>query len=963
LVHAGIGLMMLSELLVGTSAVESQFTAQDGQVKNFAEDRRTFELAIVDSSGTQADDTVVIHRSLLIEGQTVRHGELPFDATVLRLIPNTAWQFRPLASQERNLATAGFGLTAAPIPERRSTGTDQDAKFEMPAAYVMLTKKNTPESLGTYLLSTVRMSHWDDSKNQPEKIVVGDKQYEVSLRPKRIYKSFWIEVVDARQDNYVGTQTARNFSTDVRLLDADNRLILEKRIWMNNPLRYAGETYYQSGFNDAMGADLTTLQVVSNRGWMIPYVSCMIVAVGLLCQFSFTLLRFVKRRERAPQGDGRSQDQIGAARTDRGRSHHRPDGPTAKPKHHSRFAPVLSRAAPFAVLLLAAVLLLRVATTAPKPYEGMNLAAFGELPVMEQGRCKPFDTLARSTLRIISKQETFRDKDNRQQPAIRWLLDVISGAPEASHHRVFKIENFDLQQLLRVAPRARYLYSHEEIKGRIEQLAQAADEAQEIERQDPAKLTLLQRKTVDFMRRYREFLDIVEAFEVVDLPPLSTDGAAPDGKERSHAEVRNELIARLTRQHALAEHSQPPLAVPTQMAGGESEWETLASAMLHDYVHENLPPDISSQFPQSSAAMPLLTEVLAAYRDQNAGRFNTAVKDYRDYLVEHPPLEFVAERINYESFFNRLAPFYLASWLYLGVFVLAASAWLAWSRPLRRAAFWLAVFCLVLHTFALVSRIYISGRPPVTTLYSSAVFISWGCVLLALILEWLFALGIGSAVAGACGAGALLVAHFLSYDSGDTFPVLVAVLDTQFWLATHVVCVTLGYATTFLAGFLGALFVLLGVCSPRLDDQLGKSLARMVYGTLCFGLFFSFVGTVLGGLWADDSWGRFWGWDPKENGALLIVLWNALVLHARWDGLVKDRGMSVLSIGGNVVTAWSWFGTNELRVGLHSYGFTEGVVQALFIFWGTQLALMLLGALPRRFWWSERARMALCVER
>ena len=128
----------------------------------------------------------------------------------------------------------------------------------------------------------------------------------------------------------------------------------------------------------------------------------------------------------------------------------------------------------------------------------------------------------------------------------------------------------------------------------------------------------------------------------------------------------------------------------------------------------------------------------------------------------------------------------------------------------------------------------------------------------------------------------------------------------------------------------------------------------MIYGTVCFAIFFSFVGTVLGGLWADDSWGRFWGWDPKENGALIIVLWNALVLHARWDGLVKDRGLALLAIGGNIVTSWSWFGVNQLGVGLHSYGFTEGVLVALAVFCASQILMIGAGLVPLRYWWSSR---------
>src|SRR5207244_7022466 len=129
------------------------------------------------------------------------------------------------------------------------------------------------------------------------------------------------------------------------------------------------------------------------------------------------------------------------------------------------------------------------------------------------------------------------------------------------------------------------------------------------------------------------------------------------------------------------------------------------------------------------------------------------------------------------------------------------------------------------------------------------------------------------------------------------------------------------YTATFVAGFLGIAFILLGLTTRLLERGGITDMAKMIYGVVCFATLLSFVGTVLGGIWADQSWGRFWGWDPKENGALMIVIWNALVLHARWAGLVKQRGVAVLAIFGCVVTTWSWFGTNQLGVGLHSYGF------------------------------------------
>ncbi len=112
---------------------------------------------------------------------------------------------------------------------------------------------------------------------------------------------------------------------------------------------------------------------------------------------------------------------------------------------------------------------------------------------------------------------------------------------------------------------------------------------------------------------------------------------------------------------------------------------------------------------------------------------------------------------------------------------------------------------------------------------------------------------------------------------------------------------------------------------------------------------------MLGGIWADQSWGRFWGWDPKEHGALLIVLWNATILHARSAGMVRERGIMNLAVFGNIVTSFSWFGVNMLGVGLHSYGFMQGAFQWLMFFIASQVIVISLGLLPLRFWRSFRA--------
>src|SRR6201998_2394620 len=183
-----------------------------------------------------------------------------------------------------------------------------------------------------------------------------------------------------------------------------------------------------------------------------------------------------------------------------------------------------------------------------------------------------------------------------------------------------------------------------------------------------------------------------------------------------------------------------------------------------------------------------------------------------------------------------------------------------------------------------------------------------------------------------------------------------AVLDTNVGLATHVVMVTLGYSSVALAGFLGIIYILRGLFTTSFDETTASSLSRMIYGITCFATLFSFVGTILGGIWADQSWGRFWGWDPKENGALLIVLWNAIILHARWGGFVRERGIAVMSVFGNIVVSLSWFGVNMLGVGLHSYGFMDQAFGVLLAFIASQLLIMGLGLLPHRYWRGIRAR-------
>ena len=188
----------------------------------------------------------------------------------------------------------------------------------------------------------------------------------------------------------------------------------------------------------------------------------------------------------------------------------------------------------------------------------------------------------------------------------------------------------------------------------------------------------------------------------------------------------------------------------------------------------------------------------------------------------------------------------------------------------------------------------------------------------------------------------LFMAEKFAYES-DTMGVLVAVLDSNFWLATHVTTITIGYAATLLAGMIGQIAILLDCFARKSSSNTHADFIRMIYGTISFATIFTFLGTVLGGFWADQSWGRFWGWDPKENGALVLLLWNAFLLHAKASGYIRYYGLVIGSVMGNIMVAAAWWGVNLLSIGLHSYGFSSGIRDRLLFFFALECIFLSLG--------------------
>ena len=536
---------------------------------------------------------------------------------------------------------------------------------------------------------------------------------------------------------------------------------------------------------------------------------------------------------------------------------------------------------------------------------GFHTREFGRLPVLMDGRFQPFDSVARNSLLQIRARQSVPLDGGQSLSATEWLLEVMMKPEQAGDRKIFRIDNNEVLDLLKL-PENRKYYSFSQLRPEADEIEKQADR---IEPLDSSKRTVFE---TQLMKLYDE-MNLYQRLQVSLKPPATDDFAAElaayqksiapgiaavqarDAGQKFDENAMNALIGFMGGYQTVAQFALPLTVPPADPNLPRDDWQNLGTNLMQSARSGDISPPA-----QFYAAM------VTAYRANSPADFNQAVVEYRAWLADRfaPPLN----KAGRESFFNLLQPFYNATVIYVFALVLACIYLLVASEWIRKSAFYLVILAVVIHTFGLVFRMYLEGRPPVTNLYSSAIFIGWACVLLGVALEKIYPIGIGILVASFVGFVTQIIALHLAL-GGDTMEMMRAVLDTNLWLATHVVTVTLGYASTFLAGFLAIVYIILGIFTRRLTQpldtkaaiglttiaamaapviaapaiglavgkglsseigkiEIGKVIAKMVYGIVCFATLFSFVGTVLGGIWADQSWGRFWGWDPKENGAL-----------------------------------------------------------------------------------------------
>lgn len=650
----------------------------------------------------------------------------------------------------------------------------------------------------------------------------------------------------------------------------------------------------------------------------------------------------------------------------------------------------------FALLLFSVASLLPAQQTDPALLRDPEIvAAFQSLPIQEGGRIKPLDTYARFLLlRLHGKQSIKVDHPElpgvKKLKATEWLLLSWFRPDIARDLPLFVVDNSQAVGEIGVDPKdLRDRYSWNEIVKGKDELVQRAQAYSEIESN---QRTGVQRNVIDLARNFFDF-DAVSDFltaartdwnkEVAAiLPEAAAKELIGDGKltvwslaEKLGVMIREDKLAALGQETS---NRLLELFINTTLRPGktlaflppddlkEEAWltveQTITSLMRAGPLAEGEERTEANR-DALSAGDYRRSQMRDALHEASfkAETFKPAVlafaKEIREQAQKRGEMKHVDREVAYHKtdYFTNALVWYLLGFLVAFAGLLAPRT--GWAKWAARIAWVALILALGYNTWGIIVRCLINERPPIATLYETIIFIAGCCALVGLFIERFTRQGIGLVVTGFAGAlGMFLSNRFMALDGQDTMPTLEAVLITNFWLATHVTCINIGYAGALLGSIVSMVYVLFRLFAK--GDKVAdfrRLLTRVAYGIICFGLLFSLVGTVLGGIWANDSWGRFWGWDPKENGALMIVLMGLIILHARLGGYIRETGLHGLSLVLGAITLFSWFGVNQLSIGLHSYGFTAGISLALNIGYSIKAAFALACV---GFWWQERRARA-----
>lgn len=519
--------------------------------------------------------------------------------------------------------------------------------------------------------------------------------------------------------------------------------------------------------------------------------------------------------------------------------------------------------------------------------EGEALRA---LPVQADGRVKPFDSFAREMLELVYGKQKYEKRD-AYEIILTWML-----APQTWQAKeLFEVRNFEVLNRLGLDTQKRYYKGEELFSG-----AKFSELRAELaaKRESKEKLTPYFQALQRLENQYFVFSEIATGRMIRVLPPKEGDtwvsiADMPAGPAQ-------EKFLELTKSF---------ITLIGGMAEGRAESEIA---------------DVRKELDQKVLAF----EDLA--RSENPEKYANATK------------------IDVESFYNRFHPFKWSYIFYLLGAVFVLFSWITSKHAVMTPAWGLVIIGFLLHTVGFAMRSYLMDRAPVTNMYETVVWVAWGSIVFAAILEKIYKFKFILMAGALIASFGMIIADTAPVVLDPSLQPLEPVLRSNYWLTIHVMTITVSYAAFFLAfalGDIGLIYFLKG--EEQHKDKI-KAIVMSIYRAVQIGVVFLAPGIILGGIWADYSWGRFWGWDPKETWALIALLGYLAVLHGRLVGWIREFGMVASGVLTFSLVIMAWYGVNfVLGAGLHSYGFGAGGVEYVSGFVVAHLLLVVYTAVIR----------------
>lgn len=520
---------------------------------------------------------------------------------------------------------------------------------------------------------------------------------------------------------------------------------------------------------------------------------------------------------------------------------------------------------------------------ATKAAENIDLSGWKTLPVLHEGRIKPLDSFARIYLKTFSGKTQIDDLN-----APEWLAEIIFNPEQSIQRKVFNGRDKNGKRIsLNYEELAKHIRDNDKL---IKSLSNASTN----------ELTTSQISLLEFYENFILSTQLMRSMTVFLLP------------DKNSEEQLKKII--LKKGSNIEKYSIQEKNIAAQAFASQTLREGGKDNVLLRVINTH-GEWLSPWSAKNTNSLAHWKNMFEAYRTQDVQKWDEAVKNAK---INN-------SKLKTEVIFNTLNLHHIAAFLYFLTILFFIFSNFIKENLFAKSAFitlTVGVFANLLHT---ALRVYILDRPPVGTLYESVLFVALICAAGFMFMAWKQKNQNHILLGGLSGLLLLLTAQ--AFSTEDTMGTLVAVLNTDFWLMTHVICITMGYGACLLTSLTAHYYLI-----QKIREKETKKTFTTIKTLSLFSLLLVTVGTILGGLWADQSWGRFWGWDPKENGALLIVLWLIWILHSHLTNHINRIGFVIGMAFLSIIVILAWFGVNLLSVGLHSYGFISGIAWGIGLF-------------------------------